>query len=216
MDSPGLRRQQLTRFLADEELDALLVSSPVNVTYLTGFTGDSSHLVLTRNRAILISDHRFTVQIAEECPGLETYFRPPVRKLPEAIAEVLDKLGVRAIGFESSALTVAEFETLRDLLPEASWKGGADRVERLRMVKDEGELAAIRDAIDVAERAFTVFRALLVRTTRKKTCATPWKVTCAGRAGRRPAFPPSRRWGNGPPCRMPRRRIGASVPVSCC
>jgi Xaa-Pro aminopeptidase len=161
MDHPGSRRQQLARCLSEEGLDALLISSPVNVTYLTGFTGDSSYLILARERALLVSDNRFTVQIAEECPGLETYFRPPVQKLPEAVAEGLRKLGPRSVGFESGALTVAEYETLRDLVPEVNWKGLADRVEKLRMVKDDSELAAIREAIDVAERAFTVFRSLL-------------------------------------------------------
>jgi Xaa-Pro aminopeptidase len=171
MDYSGSRRQQLARCLSEEGLDALLISSPVNVTYLTGFTGDSSYLILARDRALLVSDNRFTVQIAEECPGLGTYFRPPVQKLPEAIAEVLSKLGPRSVGFESGALTVAEYETLRGLVPEVNWKGSADRVEKLRMVKDDSELAAIRAAIDVAERAFTVFRSLLrPEDTEKDLC----------------------------------------------
>src|SRR5437660_6212345 len=84
MDYPAQRRQQLARCLDDEGLDALLVSSPVNVTYLTGFSGDSSYLVLGRQRTVLVSDARFTEQIAAECPGLETHIRPPVRTIYQA------------------------------------------------------------------------------------------------------------------------------------
>ena len=58
--------------LREEGLDALLISNPVNVTYLTGFSGDSSYLVLGANRSLLVSDARFTTQIAEECPGSRT------------------------------------------------------------------------------------------------------------------------------------------------
>src|SRR5947209_17077084 len=100
------RRDRLARALSEEALDALAVSAVVNVTYLTGFSGDSSVLVLTRERAILVSDPRYTVQIAEECPGLATHIRPPSQKIHEAVAEVLAKLGVRSVGFESAAVTV--------------------------------------------------------------------------------------------------------------
>ena len=55
MDRAAGRREQLVCLLAQEGLDALLISNPVNVTYLTGFTGDSSTVVLTPDRAILDS-----------------------------------------------------------------------------------------------------------------------------------------------------------------
>jgi Xaa-Pro aminopeptidase len=155
------RRDKLVRRFAEEGIDALLVTSGPNVTYLSGFTGDSSYLVLTKDRAILISDPRYTQQIADECGSLATHIRPPAQKLLEAAAEVLDKLGTRFVGFESAALTVAEFETFKTLIPSISWKGAADRVEQQRMVKDAGELDLICDAIGMAERAFVVFRNLL-------------------------------------------------------
>jgi Xaa-Pro aminopeptidase len=155
------RRERLARHLDGEGLDALAITSPVNVSYLTGFSGDSSVLVLARDRVLLVSDPRYTGQLAEECPGLATHIRPPAQKIHEAVAEVLTRLGVRAVGFESTAMTVAELETLRGLTPALDWKGAPGRVERLRMVKDPSEVAQIRAAIDVAERAFTALRALL-------------------------------------------------------
>jgi Xaa-Pro aminopeptidase len=190
MDFAAQRRERLTRRLADEGLDVLLISNPVNVTYLTGFTGDSTVLLLGRDRALVVSDSRYTGQLAEECPGLPTHIRPPTQKLPEAVALALKGFGVRAVGFESSAVTVAEFETLRGLAPSLDWKGGADRVEALRMVKDAGELEQIKKAIDVAERAFTVFRALLrPDDTEKDLCdALDHYARRAGASGM--AFPP--------------------------
>jgi Xaa-Pro aminopeptidase len=168
MDHFAPRRERLARSLADEGLDALAVSAVVNVTYLTGFSGDSSVLVLTRDRAVLVSDPRYTAQIAEECPGLATHIRSPSQKVHEAVAEVLAKLGVRAVGFESAAVTVADLEALKGLAPTLDWKAGADRVERLRMVKDTLEIGQIREAIGMAERAFTVLRALLRPEDREK------------------------------------------------
>jgi Xaa-Pro aminopeptidase len=155
------RRDQLVRLLPDEELDAFLVSRPVNVTYLSGFTGDSSVVILTRKRALLLSDPRYVGQIADECPGLDTHIRTPTQKLHEAIGLVLAGLGCRHVGCESNGLTLAEAEALHQATPEIDWKPLADRVERLRIIKDETELAHLREAVAIAERAFTVFAALL-------------------------------------------------------
>ena len=53
----------------------LAVSNPLNVTYISGFTGDSSWLLLARDRTVVVSDGRYEVQISEECPGLEAIIR---------------------------------------------------------------------------------------------------------------------------------------------
>src|SRR5437762_3188549 len=95
MEHFARRRETLARSLPGEGLDAYLISNPVSVSYLTGFSGDSSYLLLGRDRALLVSDARFTVQLAEECPGLETYIRPPAQRPLNAVAATLDTLGHR-------------------------------------------------------------------------------------------------------------------------
>lgn len=190
MDSPAERRQRLGRLLDVEGLDALLVSNPLNVTYLTGFTGEASHLVLTRSQTLLVSDFRFTEQIAEECPGLEVVIRPPTQLIHQAVAEVLKRLGVRSVGFESSYLTVADLETLRETLPSLEWKSGRDRVEKLRAVKGPSEIAAIRQAVRQAERAFTVFRALLRSQDSEKDLVDAMEGYIRRVGGRGSSFPP--------------------------
>jgi Xaa-Pro aminopeptidase len=161
VDYPAYRRQRLAQSLTAEGTEALLVSSPMNVTYLTGFSGESSFLVLGRERVLLVSDARFTKQIAEECPGLEAHIRPPEQSVHQATAAVLTKLGFRTIGFETSHLTVGEWESLREGAPAVTWKPCRDLVEKLRAVKDLSEVDEIRQAIHIAERAFDAFCALL-------------------------------------------------------
>src|SRR5439155_16862846 len=96
------RRRQLARRLAPTGLDALLVSHPVNVTYLTGISGEVSYLIVGRKRTLMVSDGRFTTQLAEECPGLEAHIRPPSQTTVPEVAKVLTELGFRKVGFESS------------------------------------------------------------------------------------------------------------------
>ncbi len=139
-------------------MDALLVSSSTNVRYLTGFSGESSVLVLGREADRIISDGRFTTQIEQECPGLEAHIRLPGQDLIPTIARLVASLGIRRLAFEAGALTVAEHLNLRGALTGVSLIGVEGRVEALRQIKDEDEIAAIRAAIRCAERAFTMLR----------------------------------------------------------
>jgi Xaa-Pro aminopeptidase len=183
------RRDRLLARMRDEGLDALLITSPTNVTYLTGFTGEASWLVLTATKTLLVSDGRFLVQLAQECPGLETVIRPTSQLIHDAAGSLLPKLGLRTVGYESGHLTVADFETLRGKASTLDWKPASDRVEKLRIVKDASELEAIRRAVDIAEKAFSKFRESLTgdRTEKQLHDAMEFQVRDAG--GKTTAFP---------------------------
>jgi Xaa-Pro aminopeptidase len=189
MDWIGQRRDRLREVLRAENLDALLISTPCNVTYLTGFSGESTYLVLGRDRTLLVSDGRFTEQIAEECPGMEAYIRPPSQPLALAAAEVFNKLGLRSVGFESAHLTVADFESLTELAATVAWKGNRERVQQLRAVKDAYEIGQIREAVDMAQRAFAMFRAMLQPGDREKDLSDALESYVRRAGGRGTSFP---------------------------
>ncbi len=202
------RRENVARLVAEQGLDAFLVTAPANVAYLTGFTGSSSAVVLTPTRVLLVSDPRYVGQIADECPDVPTHIRTAAQKLHEAVADVLTKLGVGSCGCEGNAVTVAEAEALREATPAINWTAAPDAVERFRMVKDDLELAHTRHAIAIAERAFAAFRALLrpedtekdladamegfVRRCGGKTCAFE-PIIAVGERAALPHCPPTAR-----------------------
>lgn len=159
MDRTPKRRESLAKTLKADRLDALLISSFVNVSYLTGFSGDDSTFLLAKDRAIVLSDGRYQDQLAQECPDLEVKIRPVGQLMVSAIAETVSALGIRRLGFEASALSVADFEELRGKLPGIELVATQGRVEALRAIKDKDEVAAIREAIGFAERAFAMLRA---------------------------------------------------------
>jgi Xaa-Pro aminopeptidase len=184
------RRERLWQTTVQEGLDVLLITSPINVTYLTGFSGDCSYLIVGKTKTLLVSDGRFKVQIAEECPGLDAYIRSPALALPAATIAQLSKFSPRAIGCESGHLTVAEYQTLSDGVKTAAWKPDQDRVEKLRQVKDEGEIAQIREAIVIAEKAFTIFRAMLRPDDTEKELADALESYVRRAGGKETAFAP--------------------------
>lgn len=165
------RRHRLVRQLQPLGIAGLFVSNPVSVAYLTGFTGGASYLLLNAQRSLLVSDHRFDEQIAEEAPGLDVHFRPPTRTTLPEVADVLAKLGWSAVGFEAAHLTVAALETLREGAKASDFRPTTGLVETLRAVKDADEVRQIREAVAVAERAFAMLRASLNgETTERDLC----------------------------------------------
>ena len=108
----NLRRDKLRAGWKAAELDALLVSATSNVSYLTGFTGDSSMLVVGKKRDLVISDGRFTTQLEQECPGLDACIRLPGEDMNPAIARVLTTMGLKHVGFEAAHCTVADQQAL--------------------------------------------------------------------------------------------------------
>jgi Xaa-Pro aminopeptidase len=153
------RREKLRGTLVADEVDALLVSSPTNVSYLTAFSGDSSVLLVGLAIDEIISDGRFTTQLQQECPDIKARIRLPGQEMIAAIAETVKASEIRRLAFEAGILTVAQHLSLQTALAGVSLRGVEGRVEALRQIKDEDEITAIRDSIRCAERAFAMLRA---------------------------------------------------------
>lgn len=163
------RREKLVRKLADATADAaadaaadaLFVANETNVSYLTGFSGDSSYLLIGRDLTMLVSDSRYTSQIHEECPGLDVKIRTSKQTTLQAAARVLKQTKWSKLGFESHATTVDQWQTLGEATKFLELVPIAGLVENLRMIKDAYEVSEIRRAIRQAERGFDVVRASL-------------------------------------------------------
>ncbi|GIW82308.1 MAG: peptidase M24 [Gemmatales bacterium] len=183
------RQRRLLQKLKKQQVDVLLVTNPVNVTYLTGFSGDSSYLFVGAKKTILVSDFRFTQQLAEECPDLETYIRPHNQTLLQATAATLKKLKCQTVGFESDHLTVADFESLREQAPPVDWKGCPGLVRDLRTIKDADEIRQIRQAVHVAERAFRMFHAMVRLGDSEKELCDALETYIRRAGGRCSSFP---------------------------
>jgi Xaa-Pro aminopeptidase len=155
------RRTDLARAVQAAGIDGFLVAKPCNVSYLTGFSGDSSFCLVTPQRTLLVSDERFRVQIEAECPGLDAHIRGHNRNTYQAVGDVVTKLGLKSVGVEASGVTLEAYEKLKSECRSADLVGKTGLVEKLREVKDETELAAIRRAIRIAEQGFAALRATM-------------------------------------------------------
>jgi len=190
MDYYLQRRNHLFRALKKDGHEALLVTNPTNVRYLSGFTGDSSYLLLTTKNIILISDSRFELQIAEECKDVEVVIRPHTKKLLDAAAEVVVKSGLKSVGVEAAHITVMVLEALSAAVPKVTFAQTKNTVEALRNVKDSSEVEAIRQAVRVAERAFHMFVSTLRETDTEKEMVDSMEAFVRRAGGLATSFPP--------------------------
>ena len=155
------RRNKLRRAVQKAGADALLVTSFTNVTYLTGFSGDDSFLLVGKDKDVILSDGRYTTQLEEECPGLDAYIRPGGEGMFESVAKIVKKAKATRLGVEAQSMTVSLYNRLDKDLAKVALLPTAGLVEELREIKDKREIEAIRRAIEITERGFAVLRATL-------------------------------------------------------
>ena len=158
-----IRLQRLTDSLSELQVDAMLVTDEINVRYLTGFTGDSSSLVVTPEGTTILSDGRYTAQIGEECAGIQTLIRTPSQLLADLTLAALRDLGVKRVGVEADKITLADYQFLSNGCEGTGWVPTTGVVERLRMIKEEAEITATRRAVEIAEAVFLELRPTLTR-----------------------------------------------------
>jgi len=143
------RRHLLTSEFSEAKIDSLLITSPANWYYLTGFTGESGALVVSRKGTTLITDGRFTVQGRAEVSGVRIVRQKG--SLFESVGQFLKDARSRRVGFEPSQLTVGQLHMLRRAAgPRVRWVPTPGKVEGLRMRKDAAELAQMRLAAKLA------------------------------------------------------------------
>lgn len=144
-DTHELRRQRLRDLLIPTGAACALVTRWVNVRYLTGFTGSNGAVLVTPDGAVLATDGRYRLQAAAEAPDCEALIERDV-----AVA-LVRRAGGEPVAVEEHDLTV---EQHRDLVAAGGRLTDLGRgVERLRVVKDEEELQALRTACALSTAA---------------------------------------------------------------
>lgn len=171
MNPFAARLKKLQSAIRRCKADALLVTNYHNVTYLTGFTGEDSYLLVTLDNATLVTDERFTIQLEEECPGLELVIRRPGQQMLPTTAETVTEAGVERLAVESASMTVETQQVLAEHVPTVSFVLTSNLIEGLRIIKDRTEIAATRLACKQAAKAFRAARALIKPNTTEKQVA---------------------------------------------
>jgi Xaa-Pro aminopeptidase len=170
------RLQKLRTSAAKERFDALLVSQPENRRYLSGFTGSSGWLLVSKQKAILATDFRYVEQAKGESPDFEIV--QTKGELHDWLPSLISDSGWNRLGFEANCISYDSHHKLRqaietkhvnlELVPTTGL------VEELRSIKEPGELEFITKAVALADAALEQAKAIIRPGTTEKEAA--WEI----------------------------------------
>lgn len=160
-DRHSSRRHKLVQSVRKSGVSALLVTNPVNVSYLTGFTGDDSALLIGPNLLQIFSDSRFETQLQDECPSIAAEIRTSRLTMLEFLAQELPKFRLTQMGIDGASMTVDLRDRLVEKLSPLPLVPQSGAVEELRQIKDSVEIDELRSAVRQAERGYALMKSML-------------------------------------------------------
>jgi Xaa-Pro aminopeptidase len=169
-----LRARFATGGPEDHPIDALLVTTPANIRWLTGFTGSAGLLLVTGDRALLTTDGRYRTQAAEQLSeagvGAEVEVGiGGVKVQRERLVAV--STGVGSVGLEADNVTWSGQQSWDELFTGSGLVATRGLVEQLRVVKDPGEVARMERAAAIADEALGAVLPLLAAAGADRTAA---------------------------------------------
>ena len=211
------RHGRIDKTLARENLDALVITNPFNIRYLTNHVGSAGTLIVTRGALHLLIDFRYQEAVSTlqsspaACPTLR--LRPVPASYDEALVEALIDLHLSVVGIEAAHLTVARYEWVTRVLASRGstmvMRSTERVVEQHRAIKDAFEIAILRDAAvrleAVADQAFASVRA----GVRERDVAVAIERAMREAGYERPAFDTI--VASGPHAALPHHRAAARI-----
>lgn len=143
---------RLREAMALQNIEAVLITGDVNRRYLTGFTGSSGYVVITHQKAYLLTDFRYMTQAAEQAAGFEIVEHGA--SVSDSIKELLISQNVSKLGFEEDNVVFSTYRKYEQDLKPVQLVPVSGLVEGLRMYKDSVELKLMKEAADLVDRTF--------------------------------------------------------------
>ncbi len=154
------RHNKLRIILEKENLDAILIirpsrsfALPVNVNYISGFTGSSAGVFFPMNsQPVFVTDFRYKTQVENEVNGFEIVIsdKDPVIIL----AEIAKKSGLKNIAIERHLIPYSDYEYFSNNIGKDRLVLKNEIIESLRINKSEYEIRIIKEAIEIAQNSF--------------------------------------------------------------
>jgi Xaa-Pro aminopeptidase len=188
----GGRARRLREHFEDAHIDALLVTHLANIRYLTGFTGSAATLLVTGDALVFTTDGRYRTQSAEQLAvaGVDAAIEVGATVVAQraALAAALPT-GAR-VGLEAHAVTWSQQRAFADAFDGRPLVATEGLVERLRRVKEPGEVARIHAACEIADDALAAMLPRLAEGVTEREFALELEVEMRRRGASGNSFDP--------------------------
>ncbi len=135
-------------------IDGAIVLDELNIRYLCGFAFTDGLLLITRNRAFIITDFRYYEMAGKDAFSEYEVIMPENRK--EVITKLLSEDNVARLGFEGGSVAYDVYASYKESYPTVTLVNIRDEIETLRQVKDESEITIMQKAQDITDAAFSM------------------------------------------------------------
>jgi Xaa-Pro aminopeptidase len=185
-DIHAKRRERLQAVVASLGADAALITSLVNVRYLTGLASSNAAFLIPADRpGVLATDARYALAAVRDCPDLELAVN---RLVAPALAGLAADRGLARLAFEAHEVTVEGHAALVAATPGATFIPLGRAVEELRVVKDEDEIALLAQACAITSAAFNDVLPHIGPGLTERDLAAALERAMSDRGAERPAF----------------------------
>lgn len=132
-------------------IEGMLITNPYNRRYMTGFTGTAGVALISRDKAIFITDFRYTEQAEKQCQNFEIVRHS--KTIHEEVTQIVKELGITKLGFEQDEFTYASYVKYKQAF-EGELVPVSGAVEKLRLIKTNSEIKILKEAAKIADAAF--------------------------------------------------------------
>jgi Xaa-Pro aminopeptidase len=153
MQNPN-RLAKLRQKISENNIEALWVSQPDNLFYLSGCEGLEGYLLITAQKAVVVTDFRYIEQVTRASTGFEIFRL--AGKMADWLPRLFSDFKIRRLGFESSHLAVSAYDQLKALLDplKVALLPQNGLIENIRQTKDADEIAKIRQAAKITDAVY--------------------------------------------------------------
>ncbi len=131
--------------------DAVILTSPHNMRYFSGFSGGEGAVVVSKNARVVYTDSRYVEQAEDEAPDFSVVETNDWKK---TFGEHAIDSNLSTVVIEEDCVSVAEYERLKNEASGVEFIFGATDIKKLRMVKTGEEIARIKEAEEIGCKAF--------------------------------------------------------------
>lgn len=147
----SLKLQKLRTEMKHRDVEAVLVTSPFNLRYITEFTGTAGLAIVTPEKAVFITDFRYTEQANNQIKEFEVV--QAEKNLMDQAVQTVASLGIQKLAFEQDYMTYSTAVQYKEKMA-VEMEPISNLVEKIRVVKTPEEVSILKAAAKIADDAF--------------------------------------------------------------
>ncbi|SCP98080.1 M24 family metallopeptidase [Anaerobium acetethylicum] len=148
------RYEKIIGLINEKSLDAVWITDAANMRYLSGYTGGTGSLYISKNRKAILTDSRYTTQARHENRGFDVIEVSGSDPYVTALNKLLQEDKVRNIGFEDEVMIYSQYKKYKEMGKAEEWVALGGAVDSLRVIKTADELKSIEKAEAIGDKAF--------------------------------------------------------------